>query len=620
MAATTGVTTPAAGAGYGEPRTLRDFLFATIRKHGRLPAVRARIGGAYKGLTYAELGQAVESFAAGLIRMGLRPGDKVALVAENGLEWVIGWLGVALAGGVDVPIYGELSAHEIGNAVRQSDSRYAIVGAQYVPKVDARPLERVIVAGHSDKSGEDPLARLGARGVGFGEVGAGITSVDLRELAAVDLRPGDLASIIYTSGTTGDPKGVMLSHRNLVSNAMATPRVVNVTTSDRLLLVLPLHHPFPFTAGLLAPLHVGLEIVFETDLRRIRERMSEVRPTIFFGVPALYGTMYRAILSRLESDGKMEPFRKGERISAEIKRRTGVNVGRLIFRELHQKLGGRIRFLAVGGAAMPPDLTRRFALLGLPVLQGWGLSEASPVVAGQSLSAARFLLTDFYERMAGTVGRPLPGVEVALVDVPDKHIYAQIHGEGEFLVRGPNVMHGYYKNEAATREAMLDDWLRTGDVGRIDRKGYVYLTGRAKSVVVLDSGEKVYPDELEERFEESPLARDVCVIGRRSGRLLGERKMQICAVVHPDPTALRDHARDVGERLTPELVRRWVQQEVDRVQADLAPYKRIAEVILTDTPLPRTDLRKVRRGSIREHCSFDLDKLLSGDEEEEGNH
>lgn len=618
MATTTGATTPAAGAGHGELRTLRDFLSETVRKHGRLPAVRARIGGAYKGLTYAELGQAVDSFAAGLIRLGVHPGDKVALAAENGLEWAIGWLGVALAGGVNVPIYGELSAHEIANVVRQSDSRYAIVGAQYVHKFDARPLERLIVAGHLDRSGEDPLGRLGARGVGFGEVGAGITNVDLRELAAVDLRPGDLASIIYTSGTTGDPKGVMLSHRNLVSNAMAVPRVVNVTTSDRLLQVLPLHHPFPFTAGLLAPLHVGLEIVFETDLRRIRERMSEVRPTIFFGVPALYGAMYRAILARLESEGKMETFRKGERISAAIKRRTGVNVGRLVFRELHQKLGGRIRFLAVGGAAMPPELTRKFALLGLPVLQGWGLSEASPVVAAQSLSAARFLFTDFYERMAGTVGRPLPGVEVALVDVPDKHIYVQVHGEGEFLVRGPNVMHGYYKNEAATREAMLDDWLRTGDVGRIDRHGYVYLTGRAKSVIVLDSGEKVYPDELEERFEASPLARDICVVGRRSGRLLGERKMQVCAVVHPDPTTLRDHARDVGERLTPELVRRWVQQEVDRVQADLAPYKRIAEVILTDTPLPRTDLRKVRRGNIREHYSFDLDKLLSGDEEDLG--
>ncbi len=615
---TTGVITPPMGIGSGEPRNLREFLAATVRKHGRLPALRARVGSAYKSLTYDELGQAAESFGAGLIGLGLRPGDRVALVAANSIEWVVGWLGVALAGGVNVPIYGELSAHEINNIARQSDSRYAIVGAEYVSKVDSRPLERVIVAGRADRNGETVAtiaSRLGSKGVTFAEVAAAATHEDRRQFAAVDLRPGDLASIIYTSGTTGDPKGVMLSHRNLTSNAIATPRVVSVTSADRLLLVLPLHHSFPFTAGLLAPLHVGIEIVFETDLRRIRERMAEIRPTIFFGVPALYGTMHRSILAKLESEGKLEVFRKGERISAEIKRRTGVNVGKLIFRELHEKLGGRINFFAVGGAAMPPDLIRKFALLGIPVLQGWGLSEASPVVAGQSLSRRRFLFTNFYERMAGSVGRPLPGVELALIDVPDKHIYVQIHGEGEFLLRGPNVMHGYYKNEASTREAMLDDWLRTGDVGRIDRNGYIYLTGRAKSVIVLDSGEKVYPDELEERFEESALARDICIIGRRSGRLLGERKVQVCAVVHPDPIALRERARDSGERLTADLVRRWVQQEVERIQANVAPYKRVAEVILTDTALPRTDLRKVRRGSIKEHYSFDLDKLLSADED-----
>jgi long-chain acyl-CoA synthetase len=599
--------------GSGDPRTVREFLAESVQRYATRRAVRGRVAGEYRTLTYSELGQMAESFAMGLVRLGLRPGEKVALVAPNGIEWVVGWLGVAMASGINVPIYGELGTHEIANIVRQSDSRWAIVGSQYARKIDPRPLERVIVAGpggEEDEAASAALTRLGAKGIGFAALATGLTPEDHQRLKT-DVMPSDLASIVYTSGTTGDPKGVMLSHWNLTANAVATSKVVSVSSSDRLLLVLPLHHSFPFTAGMLAPLHIGAEIVFESDLRRIRERMAEVRPTIFFGVPALYATMYRSILGKLESDGKLESFRKGERIVGEIKRRTGVNVGRLVFRELHARLGGRIRFFASGGAALPPDLSHKFGLLGIPIIQGWGLTEASPVVAGQKLSMRRFLFTDFYERVAGTVGYALPGLDVACIDVPDKNTYVQIHGEGEILIRGPNVMQGYYKNESATRETMLGDWLRTGDIGRVSKEGLIYLTGRAKSVIVLDSGEKVYPDELEERFEEGGVVHDVCVIGRRTGRLLGERKMQVCAVVYPDPAVVRSRAREVGERLTPDLVESWVQEEVDRAQAGIAPFKRIGEVILTDQPLPRTDLQKVRRGQIREHYSFDLERLFA---------
>jgi long-chain acyl-CoA synthetase len=343
--------------------------------------------------------------------------------------------------------------------------------------------------------------------------------------------------------------------------------------------------------------------------------MAEVRPTIFFGVPALYQTIYRSIVAKLDSEGKLAQFRKAEAISAAVKRRTGVNIGGLVFRELHQKLGGRISFFASGGAGAPAELIRKYAVLGIPISQGWGLTEAAPVVAALSPSRARFLFTDYYERTAGSVGRAMSNVDLVSVDVPEKNIYVQIHGEGEFLVRGPNVMPGYYKNEGATREVMLGDWLRTGDIGRIDREGYVYITGRAKSVIVLDSGEKVYPDEIEEHFENVALIRDTAVVGRRSGGLLGQKKIQVCAVVHPDPQVVRELARDQGERLTPELVRKWVQQEVNHVQDGLASYKRISEIVLTDTPLPRTDLRKVKRGAVKEHYSFDIDRLLSGEPE-----
>jgi long-chain acyl-CoA synthetase len=598
----------------GAPRTIRELLFRSAKRFGARPAYRARVGKDYRGLTFAEFGVAVERFATGLIKLGLQPGDKVALVAENGLEWVIGWYGVACAGGVNVPIYGELAQHELNNIVRQSESRFAIVSASFVGKLDVRIVDRIIVASQAYHGNEEIPAiidRLQSKGLTFEAVSEGVTPEEI-ELLRPPLRPGDLAAIIYTSGTTGDPKGVMLSHRNLAHEAVSGAITAGYVPSDRLLIVLPLHHAFPFAAGVIAPLAAGAEVVYDSDLRRIVQRMVEVKPSIFFGVPALFATMYRGILAKAESDGKLETFRKGEAISTQIKRRTGVNAGALIFRELHQKFGGNIRYLGTGGAAVPPEIVRKFSVLGFPMMQGWGLTEASPVVAGQTFNRRLFLFTDYFESLAGSVGPALAGDEIVCLDVPEKNIYVAMHGEGEFAVRGPNVMSGYYKNETATHEVKVGEWLRTGDIGRIDKNGNIFITGRAKSVIVLDSGEKVYPDELEEHFADTPLVRDVCIIGKRPVRLIGERKMQVAAVIYPDPMALQDRARDTGERLTPDLVRRLVQTEVDAVQRNLAPFKRISEVVLCDSPLPRTDLKKVRRGQIREHYPFDLERLLAG--------
>jgi long-chain acyl-CoA synthetase len=598
------------------PRTIRELLAETRGRHGPRPALRDRVAGEWRFLSHAELADAAADFGAGLLRLGLQPGDKIAVVAANGIEWCVAWLGAALVGGVSVPVSGELAANEINSIAKQSESRFAVVGAAFAAKLDARPREKVIVVEHGAKHGEDPaaiVARFGAKGLPFSAVSTGIGDDERASFAASSPHPSDLVAIIYTSGTTGDPKGVMLSQRNVVSNAIASMRVVGAGPSDRVLLVLPMHHALPFTAGLLTPLVAGAEVVFESDLRRIRDRMAEVQPTVFLGVPALYAQLYRAVANRMEAEGRLDTFRKAERISLDIKRRTGVNVGGLLFRQLHEKFGGKMRLMVGGGAAMPADLMRKYYTLGLAIMQGWGLTEASPSVAGQVLRPARFLFTDYFERTAGTVGPALPDVDVAAIDVPEKNIYVQLSGEGEVLVRGPNVMHGYFKNEAATREVMLGDWLRTGDLGRIDRDGNIFLTGRAKSVIVLDSGEKVYPDEIEERFESQPLTRDVCILGRRPNRLLGDRKTQVVAVVYPDSLVLRERARESRERLTPDLVRRWVQQEVDVVQTNLAPFKRISEIILTDAPLPRTDLKKVRRGQIKDHYSFDLDKLLESD-------
>ena len=583
------------------PITATEALRASAQKHGARLALRGDKSS--PSYTYAQLLQAVEDLAAGLARLGVQPGDRVALMVENSPEWVLSWLGIVRARGIVVPIYYMNAPAEVENLVRQSGSRFAIATARYADKFDPRPLQRVLVV-----HGEAP-AKLGAKALPLAEVSLRLTAED-RARVPVEPDGDDLATIIYTSGTTGDPKGVMLTHRNVLTNAAGGGQVVGITHADRLLVVLPLHHVFPLTAAFLAPLIAGAEMAFETDLRRIRDRMAEISPTMFFGVPALFSQMYRAIVGKIEADGKLAKFRKGEAISRAVKRRTGVNVGPAIFKELHAKFGGQLRFFGSAGAAIAPDLIQKYALLGIPLIQGWGMTEAAPALTLQHFSKSQFLFTHFYERNAGSVGRPMPGVELATIDVSDKGIFSSLHGEGELIGRGVNIMQGYYKNEAATSEVMIGEWLRTGDIGTIAPDGQVRITGRAKSVIVLDSGEKVYPDEVEERFQASPLVRDICVLARRSERQTGERRLQVCAVVYPDPTMLHQLARDSGERLTHEAVRRWVEREVDAIHADLAPFKRIVEVILTDQPLPRTDKRTVRRGLVGEQQSFDIDRLL----------
>jgi long-chain acyl-CoA synthetase len=270
---------------------------------------------------------------------------------------------------------------------------------------------------------------------------------------------------------------------------------------------------------------------------------------------------------------------------------------------VHKALGGNLRFLISGGAALKPSTARAFFSLGLPLLQGWGMTEASPVIAVQRFSASRFRFSRYYEKRAGSVGPPVPGVEVRLIDVPEKDIKVAAHGEGEVLVRGENVFQGYWRAEEQTRAAKMGEWLRTGDVGRIDGDGDIYLTGRSKYIIVLDSGEKVHPDEVEEKLSESAVIEDVTVLGRTA-----RDKVQVAAIVYPNVDATLALLDREGLQPSEDAVRRLVGAEVDRLVRDLAPYKRISQLLIADTPLPKTPLRKVAREQLQPDYDFSLDR------------
>ncbi len=605
-----------------------QLLRSSARRFPDRPALRSWADAHYPSMTYRELLDAVEQFGAGLMTLGLKRGDRVAIVADNGPRWAISYLAGAAAGGVGVPIYYELDGKEITRLIEESGSRCVVLSGQVLDKIGRHlPHLDIIIVVDRDR------AELHADAIkrrhwfhrqhppvllSFEEVFARATPESRHALAQVNIRSDDLASIVYTSGTTGDAKGVMLTHNNIISNALSSLQVVRVSSRDKLLLVLPLHHSFPFTAGLILPLAAGAEISFENDLRRIRDRMQDCRATVFIAVPALLGMMYRAIVSRVEAEGKMESYQQGIQVVERVKRLTGVNVGRLVFRSLHQRFGGRLRFFVSGGAALPPETTRNYALLGIPVLQGWGLTEASPVVAAQEFLPLKFYFTNHYERQIGSVGKPIPGVEVVTIDVPEKGIYAAMHGEGELAVRGPNVTRGYYNNEAASRDLKIGEWLRTGDIGRIDAQGNIYITGRAKFVIVLSSGDKVYPDEVEDRLMNCPLIADVCVVGRQVRKLFRGDKIDVVAIVYPNPEAVQARSTDQGVPVTEAAIHQWISEDISQVQASTPDFKKVSEVVLTDHPLPKTPLRKIRRGMIQEAYNFDLERFLQNGTKPDG--
>ncbi len=595
------------------PYTIPDALAHAARREANRQAYVE--GGRHgRSLTWGELHTRAIDLAAGLVALGLNRGDRVAICAENSSDWVTALHAIAIAGAVAVPIYPELKQQEIADQVRRPECRFVVASDAVLPKIPERSpgLEKIIVIGESRREARGGfLRRHPAETLTLEEAMAAATSESRAELPGRAPEPDDLATVIFTSGTTGGPKGAKLSHRNLLANAHSTLAALDLSADDTVLLVLPLHHAMPFMATILLPPLEGARVVIENDVRRVRDRMQDEKPTIFFGVPALYDIMYRNVMARAEAEGRLETLQKWQHRVVDVKRRTGVNIGPVLFRQVHAALGGKLRFMFSGGAALNPATARSFFSLGLPLLQGWGLTEASPVIAVQRFSARKFRFTRYYEDHLGSVGPAVPGVDVRLIDVPEKDIRVALNGEGEVIARGENIFQGYWQADDLTRQVKIDEWLRTGDMGRIDEDGNIYLTGRSKYIIVLESGEKVHPDELEEKLSESRLVEDIAIVGRKT-----RDKTQVTAVVYPNVVeAVRLTEKD-GVELTEDLVRQIVNGEVERLGRDLAPYKRVTQVLIADTPLPKTPLQKVAREQLSQEYHFSVKRWRESEAEE----
>jgi long-chain acyl-CoA synthetase len=528
----------------------------------RLGEVDAPIGSPGEDkLTYDELLGRVEAVAARLVAMGVKPGDRVALVSENKPAWVTAYFGTLRAGATCVPVDSGTDAARLAPVLKASRARVVI---------------RSTARGEALKGLEEKLTALLPAGT------PAPTVVVLEAITGAP-KPGERppvldhaklapATLIYTSGTTGAPKGVLLSHRAFAHQVHSLSSLYPLGAEDRALSVLPLHHAFEFTCGLILPLARGATIAYarEPSADALKTGLNRVKPTCMIGVPALFEAWHRQIKRTVKSRGAAaeSAFEALIAVHRGFRKRTGLNLGSRLFPEIHAQFGGELRYAVSGGAALAREVTRMFHGLGIDLYEGYGLTEAAPVVCSNRPQTGP---------RAGVVGPPIPGVEIKILD-PDGE------GVGEILVKTPALMDGYDADPKATALVMRDGWLRTGDLGRIDAEGRVAVVGRSKDVIVDGAGNTVYPDEVEEIYAGSPDVAELAV----AGVPLRDGKEVVGALV-----LVRDGVAG-GAAEARERVRAFFKE----VSNGIPTAKRVKVLRFATRPLPRTATRKVKRDEI----------------------
>jgi long-chain acyl-CoA synthetase len=527
----------------------------------------------WKTLTYEKFSLGVDAVSSYLKREGLKEGARAAILLENRPEWCSAYLSILMAGGVAVPLDSQLGPDEIRNLLDNSGAEFLFYSGRTAEQAKAsfeklsNAAGRKIVSVNVDSRDYQVIVHGGEAGEQF----------HVRDF-------DDLASLIYTSGTTGKPKGVRLTHRNFCSDADALIEAGIVTHEDNVLSILPLHHTYAFMCTFLVPVFLGASITYPESLKGpdMTAAMRERKVSILIAVPQVLGIIRNGMMNKIRELPlpASRVLLSLHRISGFLRRKLGINIGRIIFKPAHSALGTKFRFFASGGARLDPSVMKDLEAFGFTVLEGYGLTETSPVVT----------FNPFPKRKPGSAGKPLPSVQVRIVDPSES-------GEGEIAVRGPMVMEGYYRNPEATEEVLKEGWFYTGDIGKIDEEGYLFITGRKKEVIVLGSGKNIYPEEVEKTYLNSPFIKEICVLG-----IEGEEGSEtLHAVIVPD----LDHARkeqvsDIRERL------KW---EIKEASGGLPSYMRITGFSLRTEPLPRTRLGKLRRFMIRKELSEKEEKI-----------
>ncbi len=553
---------------YLEIKDLKDMLNKTGKLYAKRPAYKIKLeNGKYKTYTHSEVRDMINNLGTALINLGLK-GKRIAVIGENRYEWEIAYLSIVCGTGIVVPLDKSLPANELELLIERSDIEAIFYTKKYSDIIqnirysEKNKLKHLISMDNDENFegiySQKELIREGKKLIEEGN----------KEFLNAQINPKEMSIMLFTSGTTSKSKVVALSHENICTNLMDIGSVLDVTQEDVFLSVLPIHHVFECTVGFLFSLYKGAETVFCDGLRHIVENLNEYHVTIMACVPGIYERIFMMIRKKLEKQGKLEEILENE----EKYKNFSMQKKKEVFKEIHDMLGGKIKLLISGAAALDKTIEERYRLLGLNLVQGYGLTETSPVVA---------VGTNKYYKL-GSIGKTVPSVEAKLVDVNDD-------GIGELVVRGSSVMLGYYENEKVNKKSLQDGWFYTGDLAKIDEEGYIFICGRKKSVIVLKNGKNIFPEEMENLVNKIEGIKESFIFGKIQSNDENNIKINVKIVFD------RDVIKDVYKVEKDEDIYKVLSKKIKEVNQTMPSYKAIRGIMLTEEPLIRTTTNKIKR-------------------------
>ena len=562
--------------------SLKQMLKVSAEKYNERPAflVKKEKGGNYEGIKYKQLKNDVDALGTALLNMGYG-GSKIAIIGENCYEWITTYLAVVNGAGVVVPLDKELNQEEIYNLIATAECSAVFFTDTYENIFKGHPINHKVRmkvygdrTGLSEKLEEEPAnegiinwTSMVARGEALMQQG---------DSSFIDIEPDpeEMRMLLFSSGTTGNAKGIMLCHRNIASNLMDTRRIVQVTPEDRTLSILPIHHTFENTMGMLLILYSGASAAFCEGLKYVTKNFVEAQATILVGVPLIFESIYNKIWKQAEKNKLDGALRKAIKLNRFLKS-LGFSAEKKLFKTIHESFGGRLRMVVSGAAAIDPNVLRGFEDFGIAMLQGYGLTECSPLVSGTPDYSDRC-------RKAGSVGPAVASGEIR-IDDPDEE------GIGEIVYRGPNVMLGYYKMPEESAAVLKDGWFYTGDLGFLDNEGWLYITGRKKNVIVTKTGKNIYPEEIELYVNRSKYVHESLVHGVNEGDDAGTT---VGIQIHPAYNIIYE---EFGAEYDDACVYKLIKGVIKDINEKLPIYKRIRNVSIRKDEFIKTTTKKIKR-------------------------
>lgn len=550
---------------------LKEMLEKSGEMYGNRPAYlfKTEEPEKFREITHAEFREQINQLGTALIDMGLKD-KRIAVISENRYEWGLAYLAIVAGTGVVVPLDKALPNNEIESLILRSEveaiffsSKYASVMNEIRQKKNSKVKYFISMDLENETDGIYSQKELICKGKTQIEKGN-------KEFLEASINNEEMGIMLFTSGTTSMSKAVALSHKNLCSNLFDIASTIKVDENDVFLSFLPLHHTFECTTGFIYPLSRGCAIAFCEGIRHIADNIKEYHVTAMVSVPILFESMYKRVMKNIEKKGKLETVKKGIKIS-QFLLKFGIDIRKKLFKEIHDNLGGKLRLFVSGGAALDPEAEKGFNELGVAMYQGYGLTESSPVIAAED---------DKYRRL-GSIGKAFPSLDVKIVEPNEE-------GIGELVAKGPSIMLGYYNNEEATKETIDEDgWLHTGDLARIDKDGYIFISGRKKFVIVLKNGKNIYPEELETLINKIEGIKESFVYGKPEE----DGDYQICCKIVYD----KEVAEEIFGTLEEDKLKEKIWQEVKKMNKTMPAYKYIREISITDEELIKTTTQKIKR-------------------------